>query len=224
MKIINAQGNYIAFGNFSALVNNINAVKEALKGFEVRQQVENLPNGLQAPFYIFIKQNEAVVIRSSRIDTQYGYTSEDDTVENFLNSVKGIQDKIGSLITTKYDRVSYNNVAFVSYSDEAFEKFSNVFNANDVFNAKTSELSVRLNNILTVGNEEVNAVLSMQDGHVRRNTGNSGEEKVIFINNDINTLYANKEPRFTQEEGLKLFSDLVMIGNERTAKILEKLQ
>lgn len=224
MKIINAQGNFIAFGNFSSLINNIDKVKEALVGYEVRQQNEQLPNGLQAPFYIFLKANEAVVIRSSRIDTQYGYKSEEDTVSSLIDSVNSTYEKIGSLIEAKFDRVSYNNVAFVPYSEETFAKFASVFGTDDIFGAKTKELSVRLNNILNVGQEEVNAVLTMQDGSVRRNVGEQVQEKVIFINNDVNTLFEHKAPRFTCEEGLKLFADLVMIGNERTAKILEKLQ
>ncbi len=224
MKIINAQGNFIAFGNFSSLINNIDKVKEALSGYEVRQQNEQLPNGLQAPFYIFLKGNEAVIIRSSRIDTQYGYKSEEDTVSSLIDSVNRTYEKIGSLIEAKFDRVSYNNVAFVPYSEEAFEKFANTFGTDDLFGAKTKELSVRLNNILNVGDEEINAVLSMQDGSVRRNVSEAQQERVIFINNDINTLFEHKAPRFTCEEGLKLFADLVMIGNERTAKILEKLQ
>lgn len=122
MKIINAQGNFIAFGNFSSLINNIDKVKEALVGYEVRQQNEQLPNGLQAPFYIFLKANEAVVIRSSRIDTQYGYKSEEDTVSSLIDSVNSTYEKIGSLIEAKFDRVSYNNVAFVPYSEETFAK------------------------------------------------------------------------------------------------------
>jgi hypothetical protein len=224
MKLTNIQGTYVAFGNFTSLINNIDKVKANFPDYEVREQREQLPNGLQAPFYAFVKQNEAFVIRSSRIDTQYGYKSEDDVVENFIASVNKTYEKLSTLITTKFNRVSYNNVAFVEKTEESLNKACEIFNANDVFGTKACELQVRLNNILTIGSEEINAVFTIQDGHItRRNTNVPAQEDVLFLNNDVNTLAQHVTPRITCEEGLKMLSDLVMVANERTNKVLEKL-
>ncbi len=223
-NLVNVQSVFATFGNFSSLISNIEAVKKEFEGFEVAQQNETLPNGLQVPFYAIHKENKAVIIRSSRMDIQYGYADQNDSFDSFLKFAFEAVNKLESHLNAKLSRVSYSNVAFIEKNEENFKKLSTLFNANNIFGKDASELQVRLNNIVEVDNESINAVFLTQDGRVtKRNTATPEPLAVIFLNNDINTLAENREPRFTLKDSYKVMSDLLMLANERTNTVLNNL-
>jgi hypothetical protein len=223
-NLVNVQSVFSVFGNFSSLVSNIEAVKKEFEGFETVNQQETLPNGLQVPFYVLHKENKAVVIRASRMDVQYGYNGDSDSFDHFLEFSFEAVNKLDSHLTSKLNRVSYSNVAFLERNAENFKKLSEIFSANNVFGKDVCELQVRLNNIVEVDNESINAVFLTQDGHVsKKGAQGQAPQAVIFLNNDINTLAENREARFALKDAYKLMSDLLMLANERTNKVLEKL-
>ena len=223
-NLVNVQSDFSVFGNFSSLISNIEAVKKEFEGFETVSQQETLSNGLQASFYVLHKENKAVIIRGARMDFQYGYNGETDSFNNFLEFAFESVNKLDSHLTQKLNRVAYSNVAFLERNEESFKKLSEIFSANNVFGKDVCELQVRLNNIVEVDNESINAVFLTQDGHVsKKGAQEQVPQAVIFLNNDINTLAENREARFALKDAYKLMSDLLMLANERTNTVLEKL-
>jgi hypothetical protein len=224
-NLVNVTSTFSVFGNLSSFISGIESIKSSLEGFDCREGNEQLPNGLPSKNFILQKDNVAVVIRSYRLDFQFGYRNENDKVEDFLKFVEDMVKKLSSVSTIKFNRVSFNDVNFVLKDEETLRNFAEIFNANNVFGANADELQVRINNIISVSNEDTNAVILMQDGFVAKKNpdGNDPRQAVIFINNDINTLAQNREQRFTLEEASKLFVDFVMVGKERTNTILSRI-
>ncbi len=222
-KLVNVSSTYSVFGNLSQLISKIDAVKELLKDYDVREGQEQLPNGLPSKTFAFHKENHAVVVRSYRLDIQFGYL-DDSKSEDFLVFAEEMAEKLGQITDVKFNRVSYSDVNFAERDEEAFKNFADIFNANNVFGTPAAEFQTRINNIVNIENESTNAVILMQDGFVTKRTPNPTEprEAVIFINNDINTLAQNVEARFTFQETLKLLQDFVMLGKERVNTIASK--
>jgi hypothetical protein len=222
-KLVNVSGTYSVFGNLSQLLAKIDSVKEIFKDYQVQEAQEQLQNGLPSKSYAFHKDNHAVVIRSYRLDIQFGYL-DNSLTEDLVAYVSKVVESLSKIIDFKFNRVSYSDVNFVEKDEEGFKNFADIFNANTVFNCPAAEFQTRINNILNIDGEETNAVILMQDGFVTKRTPNPSEPRqaVIFVNNDINTLAQNHETRFTLDNATKLFQDFVMLGKERVNTIVSK--
>lgn len=68
--------------------------------------------------------------------------------------------------------------------------------------------------------EEVNVVISVNDGFIEQNFGGFSEKKNCFlVQYDINSLPENKEPRFTPADSIKVWQELKDLAVERLEKI-----
>jgi hypothetical protein len=214
---------FSVFGNGNDLVAKIDKVGELFKDFKHEESKGTLPNGLPTVTHVFHIDNKAVVIRSYRIDIQYGYSDDtQDSVENFLTFVNDSVEKLTSIADSKFNRVAYTDAQFVRKNEDNMKAFNDCFNISNVFGNNGDELQIRVNNVQDVSGESTNAVLVIQDGAVQKK-GSNDRESVIFINNDINSSAFAREPRFTWQSSLKLLSDYIMLAKERTNKFLSRL-
>ncbi len=222
-KIITAQSTFSVFGNVSDLISKISGVKELLADFKHEENSTTLPNGLPTTNHIFTHENMAVVIRTYRIDIQYGYNTEKgDTVDNFLEFTNSVVSKLSQLANPMFNRVAYTDANFIVRNDENMKKFNELFSVAKVFGENGNELQIRVNNVTTVSDELTNCVTIAQDGNAEnKHTGE--RNSVIFVNNDINTLAQAREPRFTWQKSSELLADYIMVAKERTNKILSNL-
>lgn len=222
-KITTATSTFSVFGNVSELINKIDAIKALFPDFKHEEQKGTLPNGLPTTSHILHNENKAVIIRTYRIDVQYGYIVENnDTIDTFLSFANDVIAKLTQIATPKFNRIAYTDTNFVVRTDDVMAKFNKLFNVANVFGAQGNELQVRVNNVKDVNGEMINCVTIAQDGAAQNK--NSGERSsVIFINNDINTLAQEREPRFTWEKSKEILSDLIMVAKERTNKIADNL-
>ncbi len=222
-KIITAQSTFSVFGNASEFVNKIEAVKELFSEYKHEQSRTSLPNGFPVDNHIFTLENKAVIVRTYRIDIQYGYNVEKgDSVESFLEYVNSVVSKLSQVASPMFNRVAYTDANFITRNDENLKKFNELFSVAKVFGENGNELQVRVNNVQTVGDELTNCVILAQDGSAEnKHTGE--RSNVIFVNNDINTLAQAQEPRFSWDKSKELLQDYIMVAKERTNKILGNL-
>lgn len=214
---------FSVFGNGNDLVSKIENVKTIFSDYMHEESNGTLPNGLPTVTHVFHKENKAVIIRSYRIDIQFGYNEEtNDTVENFLEFVNDSVEKLRGIADSKFNRVAYTDAQFVRKNDDNMKSFNEAFNIANVFGTNAEELQLRVNNIQNVSGEETNAVLITQNGAVQKK-GSNDREEVLFINNDINSSAFAREPRFTWQSSVKLLQDYIMLAKERTNKVLERL-
>lgn len=226
-KLTNVTSTFSVFGNVSDLLSKVEAIKEFLQDYKHEESKGTLPNGLPTVSHVFHKANKAVIIRSYRLDIQFGYNEEtNDTVEDFLAFVNESVAKLSSLANSKFNRVAYTDATFVRKNDENMKKFNEAFNVANIFGSNGDELQLRVNNITEVSGETTNAVTVIQNGAVQKKTQGEttpqAREEVIFVNNDINSSAFSREPRFTWDASLKLLSDYIMLAKERTEKVINK--
>ncbi len=222
-NVITAQSSFSVFGNVSELMSKVEGIKELFSDFKHDENTTTLPNGLPTTNHIFTKDNMAVVVRTYRIDIQYGYNTEaGDTIDNFLEFVNSVVTKLNQVANPLFNRVAYTDANFVVRSDENMKKFNELFSVADVFGENGSELQVRVNNVKDVNGELTNCVTVAQDGSAE-NKHTKERMSVIFVNNDINSLAQAREPRFTFDKCKELLSDYIMVAKERTNKILSNL-
>ncbi len=225
-EIVNVSATFTVFGNINRLINRIDRVKDVLSDFKCKETKETLSNGLPSSTFIFSAKNRAVILRSFRLDIQYGYRDSSETNDQeFLEFVDSIIKKLSEFVENKFNRISYSNVAFIEKDDDVMNKFNDTFGIKNVFGSNAQELQVRLNHVTEVSNESVNAVVLVQDGFISRKSQTEApkRESVVFINNDINTVISNREQRFTFDMAEKIITDFVMLAKERTNKVVEKL-
>ena len=222
-NVITAQSTFSVFGNVSELISKVEGIKELFKDFKHDENTTTLPNGLPTTNHIFTKENMAVVVRTYRIDIQYGYNTEKgDTTDNFLEFVNSVVEKLNQLANPLFNRVAYTDANFIKKDDENMKKFNELFSVANVFGENGSELQIRVNNVKEVNGELTNCVSVAQDGSAE-NKHNHERMSVIFVNNDINTLAQAREPRFTWDKSKELLADFIMVAKERTNKILSNL-
>ena len=222
-NVITAQSTFSVFGNASELISHVSGIKELFADFKHDENSTTLPNGLPTTNHIFTKENMAVVVRTYRIDIQYGYNTEaGDTIDNFLEFVNNTISKLSQVASPMFNRVAYTDANFITKTDENMKKFNELFSVSNVFGENGSELQIRVNNVKEVNGELTNCVSVAQDGSAE-NKHNHERMNVIFVNNDINTLAQAREPRFTWDKSKELLTDFIMVAKERTNKILSNL-
>ena len=215
------------FGNFTEVVRDSQKINKVYEGFKVEEGSETLPNGISAKAYTIglgddSKGSKRIVLRSTRIDVQFGYFDE-GTLEDFLTYAYGELEKIFTNFNIAGSRIAYNSVGFFDNTDGVVvKKLNELFNVNNIFGSSAQEFQMRLNHVKTISNEDFNAVLLVQDGSVVNNKTKQ-RMNVVFSNADINSIITNANPRFKLEETKSYLADLVALSQEREQIIFSKI-
>ena len=211
---------FTVFGDLMPLILKIENVKALFAGFECQEGVERLPNGSQAKNYVLHSNNKIVTIRNYRLDIQYNY--EVGTIDDFLYFVNQVSEKIKSTFNLRFNRVAYISSQFVRKEEMTMANFNKAFNLASVFGEDAKEIQFRVNHIYNILGEPTNAVLIAQDGTVQKR-GEDTKEKVIIINNDINTLAENKEDRFDWQASINLLKEYIKLAAQRSNRVVGTL-
>lgn len=218
--LLTVTSGFTVFGDLTPLILKIENVKALFTGFECQEGVERLPNGSQAKNYVLHSNNKIVTIRNYRLDIQYNY--EVGTIDDFLYFVNQVSEKIKSAFNLRFNRIAYISSQFVRREETTMANFNKAFNVPSVFGEEAKEIQFRVNHIYNILGESTNAVLIAQDGTVQKR-GDDTKEKVIIINNDINTLAENKENRFDWQASINLLKEYIKLAAQRSNRVVGTL-
>lgn len=223
MKVNTISNTFSYFGNFSKAINKENELKKALSDYQCHEGADTLPNGIQAKAYRFVRENFAITLRAFRLDIEYGYNSEECSIEKFMEYADQVAKILLTVDSFKGQRIAYSCVQFVENKDgKLVANCNKKFNVEGVFGATAQEFNLRVNHVHQIGNEEFNSIVVIQDGQV---TNNATKERTsaLFINKDINTLLNNTAERFTLADTQKYLGDMILEANDRTNTLLNAI-
>lgn len=223
MKVNTISNTFTLFGNFSKLLNRQNDLIKAFEAYENHVGEEQLPNGVPAKVYRFRNANTMITLRAFRIDVEFGYLNQEQTTEEFQSFVESVAQTIYKVDTVTGNRIAFSCVEFVEDPDRVVvDKLNEMFSVANVFGSAASEVNIRFNHVHSIGNEEYNSIILIQDGQVT-NRQTQVQTKTVFINKDVNTVISNTQNRFRLNDVSTYLPDMIMESKERTNVILSKL-
>ena len=222
MDIVTISNSFTIFGSYTEPINNLSELIGIFNGYQVKTFKERMPDGRELNSYKFSFQNKSVTLRAHRLDIEFLF-SPVTKGKDFLQYVKEVSAKLLAINAFHGHRIAFNSVEFVLNEDRGLiDKISSLFGVDSLFGAPAREVSLRLNHVKQIGNEEFNSILSIQDGMVSQNS--TGQRTpAIFINKDINTVAKNTEIRFSLSEYSQYLLSMMLEAEQRTSTVIDQI-
>ena len=221
MNITTINNSFSIFGNYASVVGNLPSLVAIFNGYQVKTFKERFPTGTEHDCYRFSFANKSVTLRPGRLDIEFAFAASSKG-KDFLQFMKETVAKLLPLNQFLGSRIAFNSVEFIESSPQIIERLSNLLNVNAIFSAPASELSIRLNHVKKIGNEDFNSIITVQDGMVT-NAATKRQAPAIFINKDINTVAANTAQRFALSDYSQPLLSMMLEAESRTNAIISKI-
>lgn len=210
------------FGTFEFNNDTLKAISEKFSNLQLltgKDQNGSLVARLQDPNG---KAGFVLGLSHNRLDYFLGSFEKDDR-QDLLKMIDGLVLILDEIKDYGINRLAYNSRAFIEDLDDA----KRIKLAERVKLLKTDSLSVetqiRLNYLDKVLDEEVNDVLTIQDGRVKSKSDNGEFIKVLIMGADVNTLAKNITVRFDKNSLESYFNELMNLSKKTFGDLDELL-
>lgn len=207
MNFTNLANTFSVFGNFAvfdeesiALLNNlykdcnINITNETSPE-QMRQNKSGRMMQITNP-----KKHETIFMRPNRIDLQLPggpNTKREDILNEAIETYKALYQIFEGSFATRIAYVgSYFTFDDTGVNMQAFASHIHLISYSDT----PKELSIRMNNIENILNEDTNVVFNVNNVLIGQNTTPTDKRRALMITFDINTVASNQDDRFSLHE------------------------
>ncbi len=210
----------ILFGTFElteTMIKDLNEVhfKDAKISFG-KDQEGNIAARLQATNYMIELTRSRLLYVSGVRNNEHAR----DVITKMIDDLKIIVDKIKDY---GINRLAFNSQAFLEDLDGA----KRVLLGSRVQLLKTElpmiETSIRLNYRDSFMNEDINNVISIQDGTVRSKDDQNNSIRALIMLSDINTLANNNQARFDKTYFEPMFKHMLELADKSFSDLDEEL-
>ena len=209
----------ILFGTFELSESTINGLVAHFKDAQVstgKDQEGNIAARLQAPTYM-------IEITRGRLLYVAGVRDNAHAREVIFKMIDDLSFVVDEIKDYGINRLAFNSQAFLKDLDGA----KRVLLGSRVQLLKTEspmiETSVRLNYRENFMDEDINNVISIQDGTVRSKDKENEPIRALIMLSDINTLANNTQARFDKSHFEPMFKHMLELADQSFSDLDEEL-
>ena len=155
------------------------------------------------------KAKFGINLSGTRIDYFLGVDKNNDDRFDMLKMIDALSVILDTIKDYGIIRLAYNSRAFIEDEDDA--KRAKLGSMIELLNtdSKMIETSIRLNYRENVLNEEVNNIISIQDGVIRSIENPDKPVKSLLMAADVNTVASNTQVRFDKVDFEQFFTAFI---------------
>lgn len=209
MELKKIRLSYSIIGDFvDFLLSNQQRIKNMLQDYEIESKVDKLQDGREVKSLRFTKKTISILFAPVRIDYVYTLPTVTTTVEETLEGAKAFY----KLLAEIFPEVVGNRIAIVlsgfieNQDNKAIAAMTDYMKLSSSF-GDCNELNFKINAPIQKF-EMLNSVVNVDMGTAKNNKTQQ-QIPVLLVSLDVNTLAANKTPRFYAQNFEKDFDDIV---------------
>lgn len=219
MECLRMRQSYSFIGDLTEfLISNEQRIKNLMVDYEIQSKVDTLQDGREVKSLLFTKQNVNIRFTPVRIDYNFGYPNPNISTNEVYHAAQEFFTLFAEIFPDVYaQRIAIVSQGFIKNDNcSAIEDFTSKMGFASAF-GNCNELTFKINNPI-IKFESLNSVLNVEMGEAKNNKTQE-IMRVLLTSIDVNTIAANKEPRFNPAHFDTYFKELQEEVEEKHAAL-----